>query len=366
MRPSLHINFQVSSVWELTKFIPILLLISTTNMVLMAQTYQSDLVQLSNYTYSEDRAEVGLIFLNGQAVKQAKLSGANAHVFKVSQGNKLSILPAYKTGNKNYDLVISVKTREGIFSDTLKVISDRFLKNKVIAHRGAWKKTVAPENSIASLKHAIDLGCGASEFDVHMTADSVLVINHDPVIQGMQIETSTARELDSVKLSNGESIPLLAKYLETGISQNKTKLILEIKPSAISKERGIATTRKVLELVQKLKAQAWIDYISFDYDICKELIKSDPFARVAYLNGDRNPKELKADKLWGYDYHYNVLKKNESWLKEAREQGLTTNAWTVNDKKTMQWMLDRKIDFITTNEPEMLLDLLKDQAIGAK
>ena len=54
-----------------------------------------------------------------------------------------------------------------------------FADNIVVAHRGAWKKNNFPENSIASLKHAIELKCTGSEFDVWMTADDSLVINHD-------------------------------------------------------------------------------------------------------------------------------------------------------------------------------------------
>jgi glycerophosphoryl diester phosphodiesterase len=30
-------------------------------------------------------------------------------------------------------------------------------KNAIVAHRGAWKANNLPENSIASLRHAIDL-----------------------------------------------------------------------------------------------------------------------------------------------------------------------------------------------------------------
>ena len=61
----------------------------------------------------------------------------------------------------------------------------KFANNKVIAHRGAWKNTGTPQNSIASLKAAIALGCAGSETDVHMTADSALVINHDPEWGGL-------------------------------------------------------------------------------------------------------------------------------------------------------------------------------------
>ena len=62
--------------------------------------------------------------------------------------------------------------------------------NKVVAHRGAWKQNNLPENSIASLKHAIELQCAGSEFDVRMTSDSILVINHDPHYNGLLIEDS--------------------------------------------------------------------------------------------------------------------------------------------------------------------------------
>src|SRR5665648_155520 len=64
---------------------------------------------------------------------------------------------------------------------------DNLLKNGVIAHRGAWKKDSLPQNSIASLQNAIRLGVAGSEFDVQLTADEVLVVNHDPIFQGMNL-----------------------------------------------------------------------------------------------------------------------------------------------------------------------------------
>ena len=60
--------------------------------------------------------------------------------------------------------------------------------NPVVAHRGAWKKNNLPQNSIASLKKAIEIGCIGSEFDVRMTADDSLVVNHDSDYHGFQIE----------------------------------------------------------------------------------------------------------------------------------------------------------------------------------
>lgn len=229
---------------------------------------------------------------------------------------------------------------------------------QVIAHRGAWKNTGVPENSIAALQHAIRLGCWGSEFDVHMSSDSVLFILHDHSIQGIPIEKTSASELRKIKLANGESLPTLEEYLLAGKSQNKTRLILEIKSSSISKERSLALATKSVEMVLNLNMASLTEYIAFDFDVCKKVKALDPAAIVTYLNGDKSPEELATAGLDGLDYHYSVLKKNESWLQDAHTRKLITNAWTVNDEETMQWLIDRKVDFITTNEPEKLIQLL--------
>jgi len=230
-----------------------------------------------------------------------------------------------------------------------------FAQTKVVAHRGAWKNTGVPENSIAALKEAIKMGCEGSEFDVHMSADSVIFVNHDAHIQGLPIETTSSKVLSAVKLANGESLPTLEAYLKEGIKQKKTRLVLEIKPSAVSKERGIALTHKVVGIVKALKAAPKVDYISFDYDICKEITKIAPKATVQYLNGDKTPDELLADGIHGFDYHFSVLQKNPTWIKDAKSKKLITNVWTVNDEKVMDWLIGEGISLITTNEPELLI-----------
>jgi glycerophosphoryl diester phosphodiesterase len=228
---------------------------------------------------------------------------------------------------------------------------------RVIAHRGAWKNTGVPENSIAALQHAIRLGCWGSEFDVHLSADSVPFILHDHSIQGIHIEKSTALQLSQIKLSNGEPLPTLEAYLEAGENQ-PTRLILEIKSSSISKERSLALAARCVEMVHKENMASITEYIAFDFDVCKKVKELDPSAVVTYLNGDKSPEELATAGLDGLDYHYSILKKNEMWLQDAHARKLITNAWTVNDEEIMQWLIEHRIDFITTNEPEKLIQLL--------
>lgn len=257
-------------------------------------------------------------------------------------------------------IILMVMTLSGAFAQKKTKAFNSWNKNVVIAHRGAWKKQNLPENSIASLKEAVRIGCHGSEFDVHMTKDQVLVVNHNPDFQGLPIEQSTYAELLQKKLSNGESIPTAEAYIKAGIKQKTTRLVFEIKPTKTGKTGDIALTEACVNLVKRLKAEAWVDYISFSWDVMQRLTEIAPKAHIAYLKGDKSLEELKAAKMSGADYQYGVYQKGE-WFKKAKELGLTINAWTVNNEPEMKWLLENKVEFITTNEPELLLSLINKQ-----
>ena len=238
---------------------------------------------------------------------------------------------------------------------------DNFLKNGIVAHRGAWKKDGLPQNSIASLKKAISLEVAGSEFDVQLTADGVLMLNHDAVYEGMHIEKTDYSTLKKYRLKNGEVLPTLDKYLKIGKRQQKTRLILELKPSQISKERSLLLAQKAVAKVNKMRAQPWITYISFDYDILKEIVRLDPSAKAMFLGGNVSPSQLKTDGISGADYQFNVFKKDDNWISNARKYGIETNVWTVNDPLLMDYFLARDIDYITTDEPELLLEKVAEK-----
>lgn len=235
-------------------------------------------------------------------------------------------------------------------------------KNAIVAHRGAWKKNNLPENSIASLRHAIDLKLPGSEFDVWRTADDSLVINHDAHYNKLLIEKTNYADLIQFKLSNGEKLPTLHEYITEGKRNNKqTLLVCEIKPSEISKERGKMTALKTVETIKKLKADKITCYISFDYDILKQIREVDQKTVLQYLEGNKSPKEVKLDKISGVDYHYSVFKKHPEWIKEAKDNKVILNAWTVNEASDMDWIIEHKFNYITTNEPELLKERLKEK-----
>ena len=103
-------------------------------------------------------------------------------------------------------------------------------QTKVIAHRGYWKCEGSAQNSIASLTKAAEAKVYGSEFDVQLTKDKEIVVNHDDSIQGICIFDTPFAELKDLKLSNGEKLSTLDDYLVAGKKLTGTQLILEIKP----------------------------------------------------------------------------------------------------------------------------------------
>ncbi|OMQ13325.1 glycerophosphodiester phosphodiesterase family protein [[Flexibacter] sp. ATCC 35103] len=235
-------------------------------------------------------------------------------------------------------------------------------KNGIVAHRGAWKQNNFPENSIASLRHAIDLKLAGSEFDVWRTADDSLIINHDAHYNKLLIEETNYADLIKFKLSNGEKLPTLYEYITEGKKNNKkTLLVCEIKPSEINKERGKLTALKTVEMIKKLKAEKSTCYISFDYEILKQIRQIDTKTSLQYLEGNKSPKEVKSDQISGIDFHYSVFQKHPEWIKEAKDNKIILNVWTVNDPEVMDWIIENKFDYITTNEPELLNQRIKNK-----
>lgn len=228
-----------------------------------------------------------------------------------------------------------------------------------VAHRGYWKCEGSAENSLTSLQKAYEAGCWGSELDIWLTADGRLVVNHDPhTLDGLEIEKTDFDKVTRAKLKNGETVPSLEAYLDAGKKMKPMILVLELKTQS-TPERNAELARKVVDLVKDKGMEDQVEYIAFSNQVGTELIRLAPEAKVAYLNGDKTPAELKELGYTGLDYYSEDLKTNKHWIDEAHRLGLTVNVWTVNKAEDLQYFIDHKADFITTNEPELLLEMLK-------
>ena len=112
-----------------------------------------------------------------------------------------------------------------------------------IGHRGACG--YRPENTLASIEHAITLGCHFTEVDVRRTADGTLVLLHDERVdrttngRGLiaDLTVENAQKLDA---GSGQMIPTLEETL--AMAGGRIGLILEFKVPGLAYD-ACATVR---------------------------------------------------------------------------------------------------------------------------
>ena len=234
-------------------------------------------------------------------------------------------------------------------------------KIAVTAHRGFWKSDEAAgaQNSIASLKAAQDEGLWGSEFDVQMTNDCVLLVHHDPDIDGVRIWDTSYSKFANSRLKNGEKVPTLDEYLTQGEKSDKTVLVMELKKQGDKAHEDYMTDQAVAALKRhNLYSPDRVIFISFSLNICKRLAGLCPGFTVQYLENDMSPDELYKLGINGVDYEYTVFEKHPDWIKQARAHGMSVNSWTVNKEEDIQNMISIGVDCITTNEPLLTRKLL--------
>ena len=232
---------------------------------------------------------------------------------------------------------------------------------KIVAHRGYWRTDGSAQNSITSLQKAAAVGCYGSEFDVWLTADGVPVVFHDAPIDGIRIEDTTFATLMNHRLQNGEFIPTLQQYLTEGSKIEGCQLILEIKPHR-NEVRDKRIADMCVELVRTLGLEKKTEYISFSKVVCQRLHEISPESKVAYLNGELSPAQIKEMGLTGIDYNEKVFVKHPEWLQEAKQLGVEVNVWTVDGEENLRHHVNLEgVDLITTNDPEILKGILAEQ-----
>jgi glycerophosphoryl diester phosphodiesterase len=232
---------------------------------------------------------------------------------------------------------------------------------RVIAHRGYWDCEGSAQNSIASLNKAHALqGLYASELDVYITADGVVVVNHDPAIGEHVLETSAYKDIRHLLLPNGEKYPTLKHYLRQA-HKNRGRLVIEIKEHKVNPTRNEQRVADaVLKLVEKAKMQNRVEYISFSMNVCTLLKAADSTVKVAYLPRKAlTPQQVKAKGLDGIDYRVTLFDQHPEWVKEAQALGLTVNVYDPVTEEAFQKLIDLGVDFITTDNPVLLLKMLE-------
>ena len=225
----------------------------------------------------------------------------------------------------------------------------------IVAHRGYWNCEAGEyaQNSLAALESAQKAGFWGSEFDVNMTADSVLLVFHDAHINGKRIDQTPYAEFKDYRLENGEPIPTLDQYLEQAKKYPKTVLVFEMKWHSTDEieNRAIALSIEKLK-AHKLFSPKRVIFISFSPNASRVLAQSAPGFTVQYLGSDRRPAQVAAELgMNGVDTWFKTMLDDATWYPEARKLGMSVNTWTVNNADQMETLFEMGVDQLTTDNP---------------
>ncbi len=231
-----------------------------------------------------------------------------------------------------------------------------------LAHRGA--NTLAPENTMAAFRKAVEVGATGLEFDVQLSKDGSVVVIHDEKLERTTsgsglVKDYTLEELQRLDAGKwfgeeyaGEKIPTLDQVLD---EFNSTELVYNIElKSGIVLYPGLE--EKVIEAVKRRNLADQVVLSSFNhYSLvtCRELNK-EMRTGMLYVAGLYEPWEY-ALKLGCYSVHplfYHL--QHPELVSSFREHNLAIYAWTVNEPAYMELMVAGGIDAIITDRPQDL------------
>ena len=236
----------------------------------------------------------------------------------------------------------------------------------IVAHRGYWNCEAGggARNSLAALKAAQQAGFWGSEFDVNMTADSVLLVFHNSSIDGKKIETHPHSAFADFRLENGEPIPTLEQYLAQAQQSDKTRLVFELKAHSTPEveDQAIRLSLALLDRYGLLDPERVV-FISFSLHACREFARLCPGFTVQYLGANLWPSEVFGNGINGIDMNFFYYLQSPRFHDEARRLGMSINVWTVNQAEDMRTVIGAGIDLLTTDEPMTAREILGEQEV---
>jgi glycerophosphoryl diester phosphodiesterase len=235
------------------------------------------------------------------------------------------------------------------------------LSSKIITHRGAWKDYNLPQNSLAALNKSFEMGYFQTEFDVRLTKDNVLVINHDISFHHINIEKTLFKNLSNYTLVNGEMLPTFVDFVSIGLKiVPKCQLYCEIKTESKDLIYLNQLAIQVTDTIQSYQAENIITIICFNLELLVLIGKLNAAIKTQYLGGDKNPFYLKEVGISGINYNLKAYQTNLAWFNQAKELNLSTNIWTLNKVNEMKLALKMGFDLITTDLPNTLQKIILD------
>jgi glycerophosphoryl diester phosphodiesterase len=237
----------------------------------------------------------------------------------------------------------------------------------VVAHRGA--SGLAPENTLAAFRLALEQHAPAVECDVHLSADYVPVVIHDGRVDRTTSGSGAVASLTAAQIqmldagawfgrqTAGERVPRLEEVL--ALCAGRARVFVELKPGS-----GPTLAERALNNVERVP-QVETAVISFDPDLVREVARRRPDLPLGFLVRERSVRQhgpepaVQATLACGAGFiapHHKAA--SDALVALAHGAGLPVSVWTVDDPVDVRRLAALGVDAITTNRPEVALAVL--------
>ncbi len=231
----------------------------------------------------------------------------------------------------------------------------------VVAHRGA--SGYAPENTLSSMKKAIEMNAEMSELDVQETVDGEIILLHDGSLKrtgGVEKNIWETKYADLKGIDVGswfseeykdEPVPTLLEVIE--LVKGKMKINIELKTN--KHEKMLA--ERTLEIIEANNFLDQVVFTSFKFAEVDKIRELNKQAKVGYIFGklpiDVDVFTADVDIL---STKYKIV--DAEFMKKAKANGKEVAVWTVNKPEDMKRMIELGVDAIITNYPDVLNNVL--------
>ncbi|NPB00118.1 MAG: hypothetical protein GXO10_01970 [Crenarchaeota archaeon] len=222
----------------------------------------------------------------------------------------------------------------------------------VIGHRGACG--YFPENTILSLKKAIEMGVDAVEFDVRMTKDGVLILFHDEKLDRLLRIHGKVRDrtYDFLKkfTIRGEKIPTLEEALQV-LKNKNVKIVVEVKePDTID---------KVIDIISRsgIEKDRFL-IVSFYHTIIKKVKESGYRFGAIFVCRPISIRQMFSEVMPDVVLPRQDMLDREL-IDEAHSLGVMVGTWVINDESDLQKVIDLGVDMVASDYPDKIIRALK-------
>ncbi len=220
----------------------------------------------------------------------------------------------------------------------------------VIAHRGASREE--RENTLPAFERAIALGADWIELDVQLSADGAVVVFHDLDLDRLTPLRGPLRRRRLAELRE-VGVPTLGEVVE--LARGRMPLMVELKSAHLYRARGL-----VERAVALLGPEDVV--VSFERRALLEARRLRPELRALQHVGLGVSIRAAAAYAWAVGFWDERV--SERGLARAREHGLATTVYTVNEPTRMRALAALGVDGIFTDVPGVALRALRPSGAG--